>query len=313
MGRVAIAWLGLLWAALAPARDAAGGTFGRDPLFDVAMEGSRVVVVGFPGLVGESDDSGRTFRSVGPGGPFGLLAVDLTQGRLTACGRDGRVLRPDGAGGFVALATGTREHLLALDFADQRRGMAVGNFATAIRTEDGGETWEPVRVAPEGEDPTWNGVVFLDRETVLIVGEFGWIARSEDGGRSFQRQDPAGVAVSLFGVTAVDGGILAVGQEGTVLWGPGGRDFQVVEVPIREHLVRVAAAGSRVVAVGLGGTVIRADDPRGPWERVPVPVYGWLAGVALSPDGTGVAVGADGVLLRTGDFGRTWVREGGEP
>ena len=62
-----------------------------------------------------------------------------------------------------------------------------------------------------------------------------------------------------------------------MVFGPGGRDFRVVEVPTREHLVRVAAAGSKVVAVGLGGTVIRADDPRGPWERVPVPVFGWLA------------------------------------
>lgn len=311
MGRYVAAWLGTLLAVPALARTSAVPP-GRDPLFDVVMEGDRAVVVGFPGLVWESDDAGQAFRSIGPGGPFGLLAVDLIQGRLTACGRDGRVLRPDGSGGWTALPSGTREHLLALDFADLRRGMAVGNFATAIRTDDGGETWEPVRIAPEGEDPTWNGVAFLDRETVVVVGEFGWIARSEDGGRSFRREDSAGVGVSLFGVAAAEGGIVAVGQDGTVIWGPGGRDFQVVEVPTREHLVRVAAAGPKVLAVGLGGTVLRADHPQGPWERVPVPVFGWLAGVALSPSGAGLAVGAEGVLLRTRDFGRTWGREGGE-
>lgn len=289
------------------------GPYQKDPLFDVALAGPRAVVVGFPGLIWESDDAGRTFRSIGPGGPFGILAVTLVGGEPWASGRDGRVLRRDPeTGRWVAAPTGTREHLLDLDFVDGQRGMAVGNFATAIRTDDGGASWESVSIAPEGEDPAWNGVAFLDRETVVVVGEFGWIARSEDGGRSFQRQDSADAQVSLFGVTAVDGGILAVGQEGTVLWGPGGRDFQAVEVPTREHLVRVAAAGSRVVAVGLGGTVIRADHPAGPWERVPVPVFGWLGGVALSPDGVGLLVGAEGALLRSEDFGRTWVRGGGE-
>jgi photosystem II stability/assembly factor-like uncharacterized protein len=72
----------------------------------------------------------------------------------------------------------------------------------------------------------------------------------------------------------------------------------------------VAAAGSRVLVTGNGGTVLSADGPAGPWTAWKAPTYFWLGGASVGADGHGVLVGGRGLLMRTTDGGKTWKRRG---
>ncbi len=44
---------------------------------------------------------------------------------------------------WLAQETGTKEHLMALDFPNANNGWAVGWQGTIIHTQDGGKTWRP--------------------------------------------------------------------------------------------------------------------------------------------------------------------------
>ena len=164
----------------------------------------------------------------------------------------------------------------------------------------------------EGEDPKFNGVVWVDPRTVVIVGEMGVVVRSTDGGATWTRQDDI-VDGHLFGValTGKGAGVLAVGSDGAIAHSTdGGETWTRVDSGTTEHLFRAAVADGHTLVAGAAGTMLVADAPAGPYEAVKVPTYLWLGSVALASDGFGLAVGANAAILVTHDFGRTWKRWG---
>lgn len=291
------------------------GVVRRDALYDVALSGAHVWVVGYPGLILRSADQGRTFERQGPHERTAYLAVDFVDARTgVVVGRGGAARwTSDGGLTWEKRPLPTEEPLFDVDLVDTQTAFAVGNFAAAVLTRDGGRTFETMRVVPEGEDPTLNAVAFLDARQGVVVGEMGLIARTVDGGMSFSRVDDGTIQAHLFGIEALGAGFVVVGSEGTILASQdAGATFVQQESPVREDLIRVATAGRRVVVVGLAGTILWARDPLGPYQAVSlVPTYQWLAGVRISPDGRGFAVGARATLLVTHDFGETWSRWGG--
>lgn len=72
-------------------------------------------------------------------------------------------------------------------------------------------------------------------------------------------------------------------------------------------LLGVVRAGSRIVAVGEGGTVALSDDDGATFRRAKtVPVQAALTSVAFADARRGWAVGHWGVILHTEDGGETW-------
>lgn len=71
-------------------------------------------------------------------------------------------------------------------------------------------------------------------------------------------------------------------------------------------LIGVAAAGSRIVAVGQMGGILYSDDNGRTWLQAKVPVSVDLIAVQFPTPTTGWATGHDGVLLRSTDAGATW-------
>jgi photosystem II stability/assembly factor-like uncharacterized protein len=142
--------------------------------------------------------------------------------------------------------------LLDVLFTDVDHGFAVGAYATLLRTDDGGESWNYVdilnrgtaaapteeelaqdAVAPSLDDESWNfnaADLDLDEETdphlngiartgngnLFIVAERGAAFRSTDGGSSWQRiQLP--YEGSMFGVIGGSGDhVLCFGLRGNV-------------------------------------------------------------------------------------------------
>jgi photosystem II stability/assembly factor-like uncharacterized protein len=289
------------------------GVAPADPLYDVAIVGRNVWIVGFPGILLHSSDGGTTFASQRPADRSSFFAVDFVDEKTGwVAGRGGQILATrDGGATWEKQATGTTEPLLAIDFVDASHGIAVGNFATAVRTEDGGRTWVAIRVAPEGEDPSLNGVAFATDREAIVVGEFGSVFRTGDGGLTWEAVS-SGVNDSLYGAAALPGGVLmAAGAEGVLITSAdGGRSFTPVATGTTRHLFRVTGTATRILVSGNGGTLLSADRPEGPYVAWKAPTYFWLGGARLAPDGTGFLVGGRTLVLRTADGGRTWKRWG---
>ena len=74
-------------------------------------------------------------------------------------------------------------------------------------------------------------------------------------------------------------------------------------------LTGIAAAGHRLVAVGLRGHIVYSDNAGKSWRQASVPVSSDLTAVHVPTPLSGWAVGHDGVVLHSTDGGRTWTRQ----
>jgi len=129
--------------------------------------------------------------------------------------REGLVVGGREAGGPAAArrpATGPRFN--AVEFADERRGWAVGSRGALYATEDGGRTW---RAQNSGVAADLLDVKFADARTGWAVGSGGLVLRTRDGGRTWQAEAPvtphALERLSLVGSTR----LWAVGFGGTIV------------------------------------------------------------------------------------------------
>jgi photosystem II stability/assembly factor-like uncharacterized protein len=207
----------------------------RAPLLGVARVSARqLVAVGVRGIVLRSDDDGRSWVQVPAPTSVTLTAVQFVDerhgfavghGAVVIGTRDGgrtwqRLLdgsRADGALGPEAATLPAAERpLFALHFDDARRGLVVGAFGLALRTEDGGATWRSVAGSvPNPQSLHLYGVAALDNVR-LLVGEQGFAARSVDGGDTFERLSSP-YAGSFFGARMLDAGAaLVFGMRGSL-------------------------------------------------------------------------------------------------
>jgi photosystem II stability/assembly factor-like uncharacterized protein len=68
----------------------------------------------------------------------------------------------------------------------------------------------------------------------------------------------------------------------------------------------IAAAGTRLVAVGERGRILLSADAGHSWRQAPVPVSSNLVTVRFATPSLGWAVGQMGVILKTQDAGESW-------
>src|SRR5207245_7380894 len=137
----------------------------------------------------------------------------------------------------------------------------------------------------------------------LVVGEFGTIMASDDGGRSF-RQQHAPIESTLFGVHFTDARQgWAVGIDGVILrTQDGGATWTSQPAPVAQRsFYDVVVQGRQGWIVGNSGTVLASTDGGASWALEPLPIQlaaNWIRALALGPGGGGLAVGAEGLVLR---------------
>lgn len=77
----------------------------------------------------------------------------------------------------------------------------------------------------------------------------------------------------------------------------------------RSQLTAVTNSGDRLVAVGARGLILLSDDNGNKWHQVAAPLSSNLVAVHFVANGQGWAVGHEGVVLHSGDGGRTWTKQ----
>jgi len=102
--------------------------------------------------------------------------------------------------------------LYSIHFVTRSAGMAVGEFATVIKTTNGGATW--TNLSPPFTH--YSGVSLMDTNNALVVGYLG-IIRTTDGGTTWTSENTGG-NISLKGVCTTDlFHATAVGPSGIIL------------------------------------------------------------------------------------------------
>jgi photosystem II stability/assembly factor-like uncharacterized protein len=257
--------------------------------------------MGYPAPVLKTGDGGTDWRALDPCPASGLVFVDSLRGCLVIGqtifrSTDGGerwtlVCDMDEAGGFNGVA-----------FADQSRGVAVGDHGWIVTTADGGRTW--IRRGRVGDAVNLQAVAFPDAGHAWAVGAGGAIVASGDGGRTWHEQ-VSGTTVELRGVSFADaqhGWVVGGDEEGlsTILTTTdGGAVWTECAQVGGENLTGVVFADAlHGWAVGYRGSIMSTSDGGANWSRDLLPFH--LRAVTCIDATHAWAVGDGGAILAYG-------------
>lgn len=225
-----------------------------------------------------------------------LLGVWCGACEVLAVGEHGALIRR-GAGDFERLESGTSENLYAIDGSAETVVVVGGNLHV------GGSSLLLHRRA-EGFVAEPSGMQHILLTVTHASG--GWLAAGYNGailrgapGR-WVREELAHHQ-HVFASCSIADRTFVAGLGGSVLEHRAG-SWRPHHTGVDEHIRAIAADGQdHVIAVGLGGLILRFDGAR--WQRMPSPTQVSLEGVHVAR-GHAFAVGQDGVVLH--DDGSGW-------
>lgn len=223
-------------------------------------------------------------------------------------GTAGQVYRTtNGGADWTFLASAGSSNLLAVDFVSATRGWAVGGSGTILRTSDGGLTW----IAQASGTAAWlTAVRFLDENEGWAAG-WGEILHTTDGGATWQRLVTL-PENGIFGLEFFDSlnGWAVTQSQRIYRTADGGTSWQLAFAGEDSSPLWGVAAGdaAHLVAVGQRGHIFASEDAGLGWASS---LNGWnthaQAFAAVDPlHAWAASVG--GLILRTTDGGRDWIR-----
>ena len=262
-------------------------------LTGLARAGQRLVAVGQRGHVLLSDDAGTSWQQADVPVSADLVAVHFaTPDSGWTVGHDGVVLHSADAGktwtrqldgrglGDVLVAhytknsddkwlaearrfaaQGAENPFLDVWFDDARHGHVVGAFGLALRTADGGTSWEPLLHATDNPKALHLYAIRRIGGELYVAGEQGLLLK-------FDRDSDRFVALTtpypgtLFGIVGHDRAVLAFGLRGNVVRSTDrGRSWQAVPTGVAVGLTAgTLDARGRIVLVSQAGHVLASSD-----------------------------------------------------
>jgi len=307
-------------------------------LLGVARAGSRLVAVGEHGLVLLSDDDGRGWRQAPTPVGVTLTAVTFPSSRTGwAVGHRGVILHSadggeswsrqlDGAQ-FAAQAQrqaalnmaagasspgraladadllvrdGADKAFLAVDFTDDRHGLAVGAYGLCARTGDGGEHWVSCMTQLPNPKAAHLYAIARSGSVTWIAGEQGLLLRSAGDEPFLPVPVSYGGTFFCLGI-AGNGDVLLGGLRGNAFASTdGGSVFKRLDVGRVGSCAAMRSADGRLLAADDLGQISRYDPALHALSVLPGPPQAPLSDFISLPRGELLTVGVRGVSVRPG-------------
>lgn len=274
------------------------------PLIGIAQAGGRLFTVGRMGGIYRSDDDGRHWIQSSVPVSVDLTSVQfVTPQRGWATGHDGVVLGTrDGGNSWKLLLDGRTaaqqakayyERLAAqgapgvemaleesrrfaeedgarpfLDvwFEDERHGYIVGAWGLLLRSQDGGDSWEPWMHQADNPDSLHLNAIRRVGGRLWIVGERGLMLRLDEASGRFVSA-PSPNTGTFFGIVG---------------------------------------AGNTLLAYGLQGRAFRSSDGGASWKALNLPTQGVIAAGDIATNGTALLGDSTGKLWLSHDGGQSF-------
>ena len=247
-----------------------------------------------------------------------ILFLDAVRigNRIITVGERGKIFFSDDTGAsWHEVSTPATETLTAVHFFDAEHGWAVGHRGVALRTEDGGLTWQRGTLDIDFDNSMFD-VWFRTPSDGLALSMFGQIFVTKDGGRTWQSRlvlnEEVEFDAHLYSITSLtDGTLFVAGEMGSLLHSQnGGETWEVLYSPyIGSYFGIIHGTGDRLIAFGLRGNAWRSDDRGTSWGKIDLGGgFMPLQGGALWPDGRIVLTGGGGYVAYSEDNGTTFQR-----
>lgn len=276
-------------------------------LLDIARSGGRYVAVGARGAVLVSED-GAQWTQVETPTRSTLTAVAAVDAQVWAVGHDGMIVHSADAGahwriqrsdpwqpGDAGADPGKGAPLLDVLFLDPKRGFAVGAYSLALRTDDGGEHWNPMTVATAAA-----ATEAKPKDAVANAGEEKETFTAEEL-KVGQEETPHLNAIARTG----SGALFIVAERGSAFRSrDDGATWQRLQLPYDGSMFGVLGyEGDHVLVFGLRGHAFESADLGAHWTAVPTGTELSLMGGAARANGGAVVVGANGIVLTRANGG----------
>ncbi len=263
----------------------------------ITWNGTNLCAVGMNGLVGLSQDKGRTwslYRAAFLGS--NLNAVTWTGSRYIAVGDSGRIVSsPDGVTWTLhANPAGIDSRLTGVCWTGDR-AVAVGYQGViptsgVLMTSLDGITWTKQADSPKG----LKGIARAGN-LVIAVGFEGYLASAAPTNLSVWTARNSGITTELEAVAWTGSRFVAVGNLGAILTSADGISWAKQVSGVTELLKSVTWTGSEAIAVGFYGTVLRSRDGVS-WRRDLLSTAIWFFGVTWAGD-QAFSVGENGMVF----------------
>jgi photosystem II stability/assembly factor-like uncharacterized protein len=232
-----------------------------------------VLIGGTDGVVGHSPDGGASwsFTSIDMAPPLTpITGFHLFGERLIATSALGRLLLSDDGRHWKLLDIDGKTYFTDGAFDPHHDSFVLtGHTGDVFRSQDAGDSWQRIEIAPGAVKNVLSAVRFDARSRSLVTaGHHGTVARSTDGGRSW-RTIPSSSNATI------------------------------------ESLVHDAERGV-LVGFGAGGFLQESRDFGQSWQSISPELDVYLRELAILRDGTLIATGELGSILRSTDRGGSW-------
>jgi len=291
----------------------------QDDLFSVASVPSGAwYAVGVAGTLLSSDDNGRTWssRKVAEAQPFGWLDLysirfaDEKHGWIS--GEQGLILRTDDGGKtWRRQSSGISEELYRLAPGDANDAIAIGANGTILYTRDGGEHWQ--KKTQKGQLDYFDATM-SDANNGWVVGEFETVMHTSDGGETWEIQRGGKRAnfraAALFSVSFHDQDGMVVGQGGNLFsTGDSGKSWRSVPSTTDTSMYAAKITDGQIWIAGDDGTLLKMAPGTAQNLAIMHPTAATLTDIGFRGS-IGIAVGLDGIIIRTDDNGAHWHKVG---
>jgi photosystem II stability/assembly factor-like uncharacterized protein len=320
------------------------------PLFALEQaDATTLYAVGQSLQLLKSVDGGATWEKKAvagvPPGDFGSIRCSDADNCLLATRQGNRIVRTtDGADTFTA-ATPPAESAFAVELASATRGLAVGNFGSAVVSDDGGDAWRVVggrltdeftlveaatdRIAYAGglagalarttdagqtwasvSPPTSIGIRAVAAPTasrLFVLADDGTVQRSDNGGASYRLLN-TGTPVGASDLVATDADhVVLIGTRGVRRSIDGGETFSAVsDRDLRgAGLLMADTAGPGIFAAGRLRLLF---SPNGglTWRRIRRPTTSRIHSISFVSTQTGYLTDTSFRLWKTTTAGLRW-------
>lgn len=268
---------------------------------------ARLVAAGPRGLVGYSDDSGRTWHQAEVPVQSDLVALFFVSAKAGwAVGHDGVILRSgDGGATWKKLFDGTRAHGELMP--DYQKRIAAGETALKPYLDELDANTRSGPILP------FLSVYFENEQVGYATGSFGMLVRTTDGGVTWHPwldhiDNPN--FLNLNDIREIGGNVYIAGEQGTVFRLDRARQqFVSVSPDYKGSFFRIVGNQHFLLAMGLNGVAFRSADQGRTWVREDPGVHASLTAATMSPDGKRVVlVSQGGQVMISRDDGLSFQR-----